>query len=501
MARPMTCPAAADAAFLPTPMSAGPPSSALPGAPSVRLLLALAMPMVLARATQSVISFADAYQVKHLGPDALVATATGGLNVFGLVILPMGLVFIVQSFVAQLVGKGDRDATPRFAWYGLVVAAVAGVVALAALPLIEPLLGLTDFTPPVQEMMGGYMAIRLTSVAAIVGMEALGNWYGGLGNTYMQMVAGIIAMVVNVFLNWVLIGGHLGAPTMGVEGAALASSLASWAGFAFLAIAFWRRWGGAPRGARPLGRRPDRDGRSTEAANLEGSQPLTWREFRRVVRFGLPNGLNWFLEFGAFQMFINVVFADLGTASTAAFNAVIAINSLSFMPAFGLASAGAILAAQSIGRGARDQVWPQLRITLVCTLGWMGAIGLVYLVVPAQLLGLFAQESEAGAAMVAVGTGMLALSAAWQLFDAVAMTFAETLRSAGDTRWTMAARLVLAWALFFPASYLVVVVGGAGPLAAMGCLVGYLVVLAIAFVLRFRSGAWKHIELIEPTLV
>ena len=55
------------------------------------------------------ITFADALQVEHLGAGALAATATGGLNVFALVILPMGTVFIVQSFVAQLVGAGDRD--------------------------------------------------------------------------------------------------------------------------------------------------------------------------------------------------------------------------------------------------------------------------------------------------------------------------------------------------------------------------------------------------------
>ena len=67
------------------------------------------------------------------------------------------------------------------------------------------------------------------------------------------------------------------------------------------------------------------------------------------MRFGLPNGLNWFLEFAAFQLFVNVVLASLGDTTVAALNAVIAVNSLAFMPAFGLASAGAILAGQAIG--------------------------------------------------------------------------------------------------------------------------------------------------------
>ena len=49
-------------------------------------------------------------------------------------------------------------------------------------------------------------------VGAVVGIEALGNWYGGLGNTWMQMIAGLITMVAAVIFNWLLIGGHLGAP-------------------------------------------------------------------------------------------------------------------------------------------------------------------------------------------------------------------------------------------------------------------------------------------------
>jgi Na+-driven multidrug efflux pump len=90
-------------------------------------LLALALPMVLARATQAVMTFADALLVKHLGTDAIAASATGGFNVFLVAMLPLGTVFIVQSFVAQLAGRGDADDAPRFAWYGLGIAAVAGI--------------------------------------------------------------------------------------------------------------------------------------------------------------------------------------------------------------------------------------------------------------------------------------------------------------------------------------------------------------------------------------
>jgi MATE family multidrug resistance protein len=442
-------------------------------------LLALALPMVLARATQSVITFADAIQVEHLGPGALAATATGGLNVMGLVILPMGLVFIVQSFVAQLVGRGDRDSTPRFAKYGLLLALLAGVLGLALIPAIGPLLSLTSYSPGVQHEMTSYMTIRFLSIGAVVGVEALGNWYGGLGNTRMQMIAGMLSMVVAIACNWLLIDGRLGAPALGVDGAAWGAVIASWAGFAFLAIAFWRRWGSAPRGEQ---------------------QPLTWSELRRVVRFGLPNGMNWFLEFAAFQVFVNVVLSSLGDETVAALNAVLAVNSIGFMPAFGLASAGAILAGQAIGGGDRNSVWPTVKLTLACTMSWMGLLGVAYVVAPGAILSLFDSRGSSPN-LVAIGTEMLLISAAWQLFDATSMTLSETLRAAGDTFWTAAARLLLAWAVFIPAAFLVVFEFDGGPGGAMLCLVAYLALLALALGYRFRSGKWRDIELIEPQLV
>ncbi len=455
-------------------VTAGTPPTAL------RTLLQLALPMVLARATQSVMTFADALQVSHLGAGAIAATATGGMNTFVVVMIPMGTVFIVQSFVAQLVGRGDRAHTGRFAYYGLAIAVAAGLLALAAIPAVGPILSHSSYSPGVQRDMATYMSIRLLSVTAIVVIESLGSFYGGLGNTYMAMIAGIIAMVVNIALNWVLIDGNLGAPAMGVAGTALATTIGTWCGAIFMLVAFWSGRGGAPARVRPRG--------------------LSFAELRRVVRFGLPTGVNYFMEFAAFQIFINVLLAGLGDTTVAAMNVVIAINSIAFMPAFGLASAGAILAGTAIGNNERDRVGPAVRLTMICNIVWMLAITALYLIAPARLLGLFAGGDQT-AALVTVGAGMLVISAANQLFDAIAMTLAETLRAAGDTTWTMAVRLALAWLVFLPSGYLVIHVFHGGAIGAMVCLAAYMALTAGALVYRYRSGAWRSIDLIEPALV
>ena len=86
------------------------------------------------------------------------------------------------------------------------------------------------------------------------------------------------------------------------------------------------------------------------------------------------NGQNNNFIMKAFALFMNVVMADLGTTAVAAINVVLAINSLSFMPAFGVASAGAILVGQAVGAGDKDHVWPIVRVTGTVAIAWMGDV-------------------------------------------------------------------------------------------------------------------------------
>lgn len=452
-------------------------------APSgLRTLLGLAWPVVLARSTQSVIGFADAIMVADLGEAALAATTTGALNTFSLAILPMGTVFIVQSFAAQLHGKGDLDGARRYAWYGLLLAGLLAVVGAAAIPLTGAALGVFAYEPEVHRLMSGYIGIRLLALGAIVGVEVLGNWYAGLGNTRLHMIAGVLAMVLNVALNWLLIHGNLGAPALGVEGSALASVIASWGAFALLLTVF-------------LTDRSVRNRNAARGPGRSGRRGLRMAELLRMLRFGLPNGVNWFLEFAAFSVFVNVIVADLGTVALAAMMVVIQINSVSFMPAFGLSSASAILSGQAIGRGHHDEVAAIARRTLLVAGAWQGAVGLLYLSMPTTLMSAFGTTSDQAATFIEMGAAMLAVSTAWQLFDAVAMTLGETLRAAGDTAWCMWVRLILGWFLFLPLAVIATRVLDGGPVAAIACVVVWFIALAGALTWRFLSGAWRHIDL------
>jgi multidrug resistance protein, MATE family len=454
------------AAVLPTPSAP---------TPTLQRLLELAWPIVVSRSSQVVIGIADAVMVAPLGEAALAATTTGALNVFAFLILPMGVVFIVSTFSSQLFGEGDLEGARRHGFYGLVVALAATAISLAAIAVMEPLLGLFPYAPDVREQMASYMAIRLLSGGAAIGLESFASYYGGLGNTRLPMRANVAAMVMNVFGNWVLIGGNLGAPALGVAGAAWASTISTVLAFLWILARFLRE-------GRIAGRVVPR---------LHGV------ELVRMLRYGLPSGFNWFFEFLAFNFFVNVVVAGLGTTSLAGMMAVLQINSVSFMPAFGVASAGAILVGQAIGAGGKDEVPTAVRLTFLTAATWQCFVGLAYLVIPGILFEPFAPAGPGGDPLRAVGTRLLMLSAAWQLFDSAAAALSEALRAAGDTAFTLWARIALAWAFFAPGAYLSVAYLGWGDVGAVFWLVAYIALLAAVLYVRFRSGAWRRFQLTE----
>ncbi len=445
--------------------------------PSLAQLLTLAWPVIISRSAQVVVGFTDAVMCARLGESALAATTAGATNTFNILVLPMGMAFIVSSFASQLSGGNDHSGARRYAWYGLGLAVFAGVLCAGAVPLVDAAVGLLSYEDDVKAMMISYLQIRLAGGAFVIGLEALGNYYGGLGNTRLPMYAQLLAMGLNVVLNWLLIFGNFGFPAMGVAGAALASAIAPAVAFFALFACFHYGVG-----------QPVKPKRGEKLA-------LKLDEFLRMVRFGLPVGLNWFVEFAAFSFFMNIVLAGLGTTVVAAMMSVLQLNSLSFMPAFAIASAGSIFVGQAIGAKALDDVPRTVGLTLKTTAAWQGFVGLWYLAFPAVLMSAFVKDPEQGKQLLAIGGPLLMLSAAWQLFDATAMTYSEALRAAGDTTFTLWARAGIAWLVFAPGAWISVRVLHLGDMAAAAWMVLYLAMLALLMWRRFQGGRWRSVDL------
>ena len=464
--------------------------------PSDRLKLSrqlwfLAWPLIISRSCQAVIGFTDALFAGRLGEVELAAVTTGALNTYAVFIFPIGTVGILASFVSQYFGRGEARTCRRYGWYGLIIAVFSQAGAAILILSLPKIFSLLNMPRPVENMMVSYMAIRLWSTGFVALQEALSNYYCGMGITRLPMYANMLTMIINVPFAWVLMFGGWGLPAMGTDGAAWASLLATMCS-SLLLFAYFAR-----------GSKTDVDPASSSAQAVQpesspkpGGRRVWLSELAAVLRYGLPNGLNWFLEFAAFLFFINVVVSGLGTTSLAAMNAVFQINGLAFMPTFGLASAGAILAGQVIGASRPDRVAGIVKLTFLWSAVWMAAVAAVYLLLPRQIFALFVIKGQ-DAGLLQSGALVLMLSAGWQIFDALGMTLSEALRAAGDTLFCLYARVVLGWLFFAPLSYLWVFVGGGGLAEATFSIILYLGALAAALLWRFLRGNWKEIRLTE----
>jgi MATE family multidrug resistance protein len=203
------------------------------------------------------------------------------------------------------------------------------------------------------------------------------------------------------------------------------------------------------------------------------------------------------VDVSAFTVFVMMT-GRLDEASLAASNTGFAINNLAFMPLIGISTAASVLVGQYQGRRESDYAnraaWSAIK------LGWcyMAIAALSFILFPSAYLKLF-RSSKANYTMdelLAIGRPMMAMMAAWGMFDAVSIIFSGALKGAGDTRFVMLYMLIFGWCVWLPAEIIVLTHGGS-ILSAWLILTIYILILAIGFFWRWQSGKWRTIKLIE----
>lgn len=437
----------------------------------MREVVALAIPVVLTNLSITLMQMVDSAMVGRLGAAQLAAVGLGGIWLWTLMCFFIGTVSAVQVFVAQRYGSGDFEDCGSWAWQAIYALIPIGV-AITVLVFLgaEWLAGQLDPGPSVHPHFVDYLRMRALGNAGLVGSVALASFFRGLGDTRTPLYATVVANIVNAVLDYGLIFGKLGMPEWGVLGAGFATSLAEWLNFALLAAFFVRRATRLRFGTAPV--RPSRD------------------RMRRLMRTGLPVGGQWWLEMTSFAAFMTLV-ARMGDAHMAASQAFIVLLAFSFMQAQGIGLAVSTLVGQYIGAGDLESAARSFRSGLRLCVAYTSVFALVYIAFPTQLLAIFSEDAR----VIALGVPLLWVGSLFQVFDAMAIVTDGALRGAGDTRWPMVIRFVLAWGLFVPLAYTFgVVLEGGLTWSWVGGIV-YVMALTAILIRRFQSGRWKTITI------
>lgn len=437
----------------------------------IREVVVLGAPVVLTQMSVTAMQTVDAMMVGSLGATELGAVGFGGIWMWTFLCFFIGTTSAVQTFVSQHFGARELERCGYWSWQGLY--ATVPTAAVVSILLVFGATALVEILRPSETMrplVADYMSARALGGVGLCTAVALSSFFRGLGDTRTPLYATLIANVVNITLDYGLIFGRLGLPELGVRGAGLATAVAEWV----YMIALVRWFCDAPTATRYATRR------------VAPSLPA----MKRVLTTGLPIGGQWWLGMTSFAAFSTLV-AQLGDVAMAASQAFITLLSLSFMQAIGISQAVTTLVGQYIGAREPDFAERSFRSGLVLAAGLAGIVGLLFVTAPDRLLGMFTDDAR----VLALGASLLAVGAAFQLFDALAIVADGALRGAGDTRWPFLVRFAFAWGLFVPLAWtLGFYLEGGLTWAWIGGLVE-IVLLSGTLIWRFRSGAWRTIRI------
>ena len=444
-----------------------------------RDFLALALPLILSTASWSIQHFVDRVFLAWHSTQSMAAALPAGITNFVFVSFFLGLAGYVNVFVAQYVGARRPGRVGASIWQGTYLSWGAGIAALGLLPLARPLFDLIGHDLAIRAEEVAYFRILCFGTGPIVLATVLSCFYSGQGKTWVVLIVNASATGVNIGLDYALIFGHWGFPEMGIRGAAWATNLSA----AFSALLF---------GLLILRRRNRVEFGTLSQWRFDGEL------FRRMLKFGVPSGVNFMLDIMAFSFFILIV-GRLGTVELAASNMAFNVNSLAFMPLIGCGIAVSTLVGQHLGENLPDKAeyctWSGMHLAL----GYMGTMALLYLCVPAWFLmpyGLRAQGEDFVAAQY-LAEGLLRFVAVYCVFDGMYIVFTSALKGAGDTRYVMLGSIGLSWLVMLIPAVVGVALFDAGVWTLWTLVCAYIVAAGIFFYFRFRSGAWKSMRVIE----
>lgn len=445
-----------------------------------REVLAVSLPLVVSMASSMVMHFTDRMFLANHSVDAIAAAMPAGMAVFLFMAFFMGTGGYVNVFVAQYTGAGRPRRVGAALWQGVWFSLLSALLLALLAPLAGPFFSLTGHPQAVQRLETVYFQILALGAGTAVLASVLSCFYSGRGHTRVVMLVNMAGAALNIPLDYALIFGAWGLPELGIAGAALATIGSSAFTCLLLAALIFTRANEAAFGVRTSWR-PERD------------------LFARLMRYGLPGGVQFAMDMLAIAFFVFMV-GRLGRVELAATNIVFSVSTLAFMPMIGLHIGVSTLVGQAIGRARSEDGARATTSAAHMALLYMGLLGLLFVLAPGALLDLFrpADASPAEfAAIVEAAAALLRFVALYNLFDAVAIVYSGALKGAGDTMYVMKAiALVALAAMIAPVTLLTTVFTG-DLYSLWACATLYICCLGAAFWLRYRQGAWRDMRVIE----
>lgn len=446
---------------------------------SYREILSIALPLVISTSSWTFMHFTDRMFLSWYSDDALAAALPAGVTSFAFICFFMGVAGYTSAFVAQYFGSGQLKKIGPVVWQGVFFSLFSGILLLPLIPLSIPLFRFIGHPGRIPELEAVYFRILCYGKTFTLLSAVFSSFFTGLGRTKTVMIINILGACFNVVLDYAWIFGKWGLPEWGIRGAAWATTISAFlTAIAFLILFMTRE-------------------NRKRYATLSGFG-FDYKIFRRLLKFGIPNGVQFLLDIAAFTLFILFV-GRLGKVELQSTNIAFNINIFAFMPMIGFSIAVSILVGQYLGRNRPDIAEVCVKRIFLLTFIYMGVISLSYVLFPGLYVRLYGSREDPAllADVYRMARILLVYVAIYSLFDSINLIFSSAIRGAGDTHFVMKVVVITSLFMVIIPTYLFCVLFNGSIYLAWTFFSLYIIANSFVFILRYRGGKWKSMRVIE----
>lgn len=429
----------------------------------------LAYPVMLSQLGHIMVGVTDSVMVGQLGPTPLAASSFAN-NFMGVFLMfGIGLSYGITPLVAQADGEQNKDKITRLLRHGILLSLISGVLIVSSLFGISYFFDYLGQPGEVVELGLPYFLIIASSLFPLMIFQNFRQFAEGMSVTKPIMFITILANLINVLLNYLLIFGKFGFPQMGLNGAGwatFASRVLMAIGLYFFIIKYEKF-------------KPFKD--AFKLGKIKSQY------FRPMLKIGVPSGIQFVFEVGAFAM-AAIMMGWLGTVPLAAHQIAISLVSISYMMASGISAASTVRVGNQIGRNDAINLKRVGNTSFAMALSFMTMCAILFIGLSGFFPKLYVREAE----VIQIASSLIVIAGFFQLSDGVQVVGLGSLRGMSDVKVPTVITLIAYWGLAIPTSYVLGFSFDLGPQGVWyGLLIG-LTVAAIALFLRFRSLAHKR---------
>lgn len=389
----------------------------------------LAVPMILELVMESTFAVVDIYFVGKLGPSAVATVGLTETYLFLLYSVAMGLATAVTAIVARRVGEKNTADAGTTAIQSIILGLLASLpFALAGIFFAKDMLRIMGADPWTIDQGYRYTQWMLGSNAVIMLLFVINAIFRGAGDAAIAMRVLWIANGINIVLNPLLIFGWGPIPAMGIEGAAIATTIGRGTG---VLIQLWTLFNA---------------GKHIKITLAQ----IYWDTVTMLIimRTSL-GGIGQMIIGMTAWIFLMRILASVSNEAVAGATIALRVMMFTMMPAWGMSNAAATLVGQNLGAGSPDRAESAVWRTGLYNMLFLLGVSVVYFVYNKELMGIFTTDAQ----VIAIGAEWLRLLSCSFVVYGWWMVAVQAFNGAGDTTTPTLINLVFFWLIQIPLAY------------------------------------------------